>query len=305
MQNHSIAPKESPIKIQNGQVNGLSRKLSYSDVLKKPSAPASFSSSASTSSSVSSVRSDGIQATPEVSGRLAVRFPRQSEGGQPRQSSKPLESQHSRRSPSENQRYTQQPEVDSGEKNVGCFHVPSSKSHNKFPSVESQSNNTQTYVREALSVHPNPSPEKAAIQRQEEKVSPSEVTVRFENNDVGNRSLENRHLRGRKGRLSAVPTRDLTQRRSPTPPPLRPVASLRRLEYDQTSGRRRGIQGHKNSCYMDATLFSMFAFSNVFEEILERPRGKGNIQGYEEVQVSYDRRLLVKELPFYEVYSMV
>jgi len=37
-------------------------------------------------------------------------------------------------------------------------------------------------------------------------------------------------------------------------------------------GQNRGIQGHQNSCYMDATLFSMFAFSMVFDSILHRPR---------------------------------
>ena len=27
------------------------------------------------------------------------------------------------------------------------------------------------------------------------------------------------------------------------------------------SGRNKGIQGHQNSCYLDATLFAMFAFT--------------------------------------------
>ena len=53
-------------------------------------------------------------------------------------------------------------------------------------------------------------------------------------------------------------------------------------------GPDRGIQGHHNSCYMDATLFSMFAFSMVFDAILHRPRRHGNsgsdIKRYEEVQ---------------------
>lgn len=33
-------------------------------------------------------------------------------------------------------------------------------------------------------------------------------------------------------------------------------------------GRFRGIQGDHNSCYMDGTLYSMFAFSNLFDGIL-------------------------------------
>jgi ubiquitin thioesterase CYLD len=34
------------------------------------------------------------------------------------------------------------------------------------------------------------------------------------------------------------------------------------------SGRQKGIQGHRNSCYLDATLFSMFSFSSVFDTVL-------------------------------------
>jgi len=50
-------------------------------------------------------------------------------------------------------------------------------------------------------------------------------------------------------------------------------------------GQNRGIQGHQNSCYMDATLFSMFAFSMVFDSILHRPR-RPNCDGnyYDKVQ---------------------
>lgn len=35
-------------------------------------------------------------------------------------------------------------------------------------------------------------------------------------------------------------------------------------------GKYRGIQGHHNSCYLDATLFSMFAFTGVFDNLLFR-----------------------------------
>lgn len=55
-------------------------------------------------------------------------------------------------------------------------------------------------------------------------------------------------------------------------------------------GANRGIQGHHNSCYMDATLFSMFAFSTVFDAILHRPRRHGSIGAdiakYDEVQAA-------------------
>ncbi len=33
-------------------------------------------------------------------------------------------------------------------------------------------------------------------------------------------------------------------------------------------GRNRGIQGHKNSCYLDATLFAMFSFTRLVLDFL-------------------------------------
>ena len=30
-------------------------------------------------------------------------------------------------------------------------------------------------------------------------------------------------------------------------------------------GKQKGIQGHQNSCYLDATLYGMFAFSDAFD----------------------------------------
>ena len=33
-------------------------------------------------------------------------------------------------------------------------------------------------------------------------------------------------------------------------------------------GRNKGIEGDSNSCYMDATIFCMFAYSNVFDSLL-------------------------------------
>ncbi|XP_018015832.1 ubiquitin carboxyl-terminal hydrolase CYLD isoform X2 [Hyalella azteca] len=49
-------------------------------------------------------------------------------------------------------------------------------------------------------------------------------------------------------------------------------------------GRNKGIQGHQNSCYLDATLFSMFAFTSVFDSLLFRPSTHGDIKEYSEVQ---------------------
>jgi len=40
------------------------------------------------------------------------------------------------------------------------------------------------------------------------------------------------------------------------------------MTYIWVAGRQKGIQGHRNSCYLDATLFSMFSFSGVFDSVL-------------------------------------
>ena len=46
----------------------------------------------------------------------------------------------------------------------------------------------------------------------------------------------------------------------------------------------KGIQGHHNSCYLDATLFAAFAFSSVMDSILLRPPNKNDIEEYDKVQ---------------------
>ena len=33
------------------------------------------------------------------------------------------------------------------------------------------------------------------------------------------------------------------------------------------TGRGKGIQGHQNSCYLDSTLYGLFAFSGVFDDL--------------------------------------
>ncbi|XP_065358711.1 uncharacterized protein CYLD isoform X3 [Calliphora vicina] len=59
-------------------------------------------------------------------------------------------------------------------------------------------------------------------------------------------------------------------------------SSLNGLE--ELCGNFKGIQGHHNSCYLDVTLFSMFAFTPVFDAILYRPPEKDDISHYTEVQ---------------------
>lgn len=44
-------------------------------------------------------------------------------------------------------------------------------------------------------------------------------------------------------------------------------------ELEVICGEFKGIQGHHNSCYLDATLFAMFTFTSVFDSLLFRPAG--------------------------------
>ncbi|XP_047361762.1 ubiquitin carboxyl-terminal hydrolase CYLD isoform X2 [Vespa velutina] len=63
---------------------------------------------------------------------------------------------------------------------------------------------------------------------------------------------------------------------------VRPISVKGNLE--SICGKFRGIQGHHNSCYLDATLFSMFAFTSVFDNLLFRPPNEKDCHEYEEVQ---------------------
>lgn len=49
-------------------------------------------------------------------------------------------------------------------------------------------------------------------------------------------------------------------------------------------GKGKGIQGHNNSCYLDATLFAMFSRVTIFESLLYRPQNFQDISEYSEVQ---------------------
>ena len=40
------------------------------------------------------------------------------------------------------------------------------------------------------------------------------------------------------------------------------------LKIHHFIGRMKGIQGHQNSCYLDATLFAMFGLTNKFDEVI-------------------------------------
>lgn len=62
-------------------------------------------------------------------------------------------------------------------------------------------------------------------------------------------------------------------------------------DWSKLTGKFRGIQGHHNSCYLDATLFSMFTFTSIFDGLLYRPPTRNDIPQYEEVQ-----RILKEEI---------
>ena len=50
------------------------------------------------------------------------------------------------------------------------------------------------------------------------------------------------------------------------------------IKGDQISkyiGNRKGIQGHQNSCYLDATIFGLFALSDVFDSLFLDHSEKG------------------------------
>lgn len=58
-----------------------------------------------------------------------------------------------------------------------------------------------------------------------------------------------------------------------------PASSLKNL-----LGKSRGIQGHNNSCYLDATLFAMYSSTTLFDSLLYRPPNHNDIREYSEIQ---------------------
>ncbi|KAI5737521.1 hypothetical protein M8J76_014361 [Diaphorina citri] len=55
-------------------------------------------------------------------------------------------------------------------------------------------------------------------------------------------------------------------------------------DIENYCGKFCGIQGHHNSCYLDATLFAMFTFTSVFDNLLFRPAPEGSSPQYTTVQ---------------------
>ncbi|XP_063700280.1 uncharacterized protein LOC134830659 [Culicoides brevitarsis] len=63
-----------------------------------------------------------------------------------------------------------------------------------------------------------------------------------------------------------------------------PLKIIKPEDLDAVCGKFKGIQGHHNSCYLDATLFSMFTFTSVFDSLLFRPKEPEDNNNYEEIQ---------------------
>lgn len=64
-----------------------------------------------------------------------------------------------------------------------------------------------------------------------------------------------------------------------------PPVSLDVKQIEQeVCGKQKGIQGHHNSCYLDATLLAMFYFTTVFDGILYRPKRIDDLREYDEVK---------------------
>ena len=50
-----------------------------------------------------------------------------------------------------------------------------------------------------------------------------------------------------------------------------PVEAPKGKDLTKFTGERRGIQGHQNSCYLDSTLFAMYGFTDVFDDLILQP----------------------------------
>ena len=50
--------------------------------------------------------------------------------------------------------------------------------------------------------------------------------------------------------------------------PLFDAPEVQALKLHHFIGRMKGIQGHQNSCYLDATLFAMFGVTSRFDEVI-------------------------------------
>ncbi|CAF2483068.1 unnamed protein product [Rotaria sp. Silwood2] len=80
-------------------------------------------------------------------------------------------------------------------------------------------------------------------------------------NSLGQQKLEKERLQGRKRTEKLL---SITENLPPLDCPI--------------IGENKGIEGDSNSCYMDATIFCMFAYCNVFDSLLHMPTNKNSIK---------------------------
>ncbi|XP_077503567.1 ubiquitin carboxyl-terminal hydrolase CYLD isoform X7 [Amblyomma americanum] len=72
---------------------------------------------------------------------------------------------------------------------------------------------------------------------------------------------------------------------SPETNDLAPVMGQTLSQVSEMCRTNAGIQGHHNSCYLDATLFAMFSCTYVFDDILTRKRDPSeDIKEYDQIQ---------------------
>uniref|UniRef100_A0A6G1SE33 ubiquitinyl hydrolase 1 n=1 Tax=Aceria tosichella TaxID=561515 RepID=A0A6G1SE33_9ACAR len=89
-----------------------------------------------------------------------------------------------------------------------------------------------------------------------------------------------------RGRTSYGVSRSLQSSPSLPPPALvvTPDDKNPALTLENLLGKSRGIQGHNNSCYLDATLFAMYSSTTLFDPLLLRPANQDDISEYQEIQ---------------------
>ena len=122
--------------------------------------------------------------------------------------------------------------------------------------------------------------------RKPEPPTKSSISITNSSHLSRTRELVSQEIDALSNNFSRTDLKERGQRESlPAPPWVvfqgekNPAATLKNL-----LGKSRGIQGHNNSCYLDATLFAMFSTTTLFDSLLYRPPNKDDIPAYSEIQ---------------------
>ncbi|GAB6021361.1 hypothetical protein CHUAL_003969 [Chamberlinius hualienensis] len=112
--------------------------------------------------------------------------------------------------------------------------------------------------------------------------------IQLELDDVGDKDKKDSFLTNKTVTVLAKECRSLYQDFGGIKcPPVVGVVSpmeIKVKDMQRIIGRNKGIQGHYNSCYLDATLFSMFAFNSTFDSLLYRKKKDGDIEDYNKIR---------------------